>query len=232
MVLGAVAIGLGHRTGLAPLSWQLPALHVPPVQFTPAAFVAVSLPLVVLSDGLGTVQGLGFLVGQGYRVPVDRVTVVVGLSSVVNALFGGHPAITSRSGIPIVAGPDAGPKAGRCWASLIAGALSLLIALAARPLAALLGILPASYVLSGAGLAMLSAFQNALEQAFSGPLRFGALVAFVVAASPVSCWGLPMAVWALVAGLQTALLAECHDLLAYWRQLPTPCGTSRQAQRA
>ncbi len=47
---------------------------------------------------------------------------------------------------------------------------------------------------------MLSAFQNVLEQAFSGPLRFGALAAFVVAASPVSCWDLPAAVWALVAG--------------------------------
>jgi hypothetical protein len=73
-------------------------------------------------------------------VPVDRVTVVVGLSSVLNALFGGHPAITSRSGIPIGASPDAGPKAGRYWTRLIAGALSLLIALAARPLAMLLSI--------------------------------------------------------------------------------------------
>jgi predicted benzoate:H+ symporter BenE len=83
-------------------------------------------------------------VSQGYRVPVDRVTVVVGLGPVLNALFGGHPAVTSRSGIPVVAGPDAGPKAGSYWASLMAGALSLLIALAARPLAALLGILPAT----------------------------------------------------------------------------------------
>ena len=73
--------------------------------------------MVVLSMGLGNVQGLGFLRGQGYRVPVNPVTFVLGLNSVVNAFFGGHTAIVSRNGMPIMASSEAGPVGGRYWAN-------------------------------------------------------------------------------------------------------------------
>lgn len=93
--------------------------------------------------GLCNVQGLGFLLAQGYRVPVNATTFVLGFTSVVNAAFGGHAAIVSRNGMPMVmAGPEAGPLGGRYWANLISAGLSLLIALAAGPVASLLGILP------------------------------------------------------------------------------------------
>ena len=59
---------------------------------------AVTLPMVVLAMGLGNVEGLGFLLAQGYRVPVTVVTLVAGINSVVNAVFGGHPAIVARTG--------------------------------------------------------------------------------------------------------------------------------------
>jgi predicted benzoate:H+ symporter BenE len=59
--------------------------------------------------GLGNVQGLGFLTAQGYRVPVNRVTMMLGVNSIVNAMFGGHAAIISRNGMPILAGSEAGP---------------------------------------------------------------------------------------------------------------------------
>ena len=77
----------------------------------------------------------------------------------------------------------------------------LLIALAAEPVASLLGILPHSYIVALAGVAILPSFQNALEQAFGGKLRFGAVVAFVVAATPFSLLGITSAFWALVGGL-------------------------------
>jgi benzoate membrane transport protein len=185
--------------------------------------IAVSPPLVVLALGLGNVQGLGFLQAQGYRVPATPASVVVGLTSIVSALFGGHPANVSRFGVAVLAGPEAGPYARRYWATLIASALMMLLALGARPVAALLASVPASYVVALAGLAILAAFEDALGQAFAGSLRFGAMIAFVVAASSFTWAGLPAACWALVAGLAASLLLEHGELLAFWRgQTPAP----------
>jgi len=190
---------------------------MPPIQFSGAAFLAVSLPLVVLSMGLGNVQGLGFLIAQGYRVPTNCITVALGLTSMLNAVFGGHTAIVSRNGIPILAGPEAGPAEGRYWANLIAASLTLVIAVAAAPVALLVGMLPPSYIVTLAGVAILPSFQHALEQAFGTHLRIGAVVAFVVSATSFSLLGIGAGFWSLIAALLAALLAEREELFAYWR---------------
>ena len=91
------------------MSWNLPNLSVPDMSFSLAAVVAISLPMVVLALGLGNVQGLGFLLGQGYKVPVNPISIVIG----INSLLGGHAAIVARTGVAILAGPDAGPESRR-----------------------------------------------------------------------------------------------------------------------
>lgn len=218
IVCGGLAILVGHQAPASPISWSPPTLVVPDMTFSLAAFIAVSLPMVVLSMGLGNVQGLGFLVAQGYQVPVKPVTVLVGISSVFNALLGGYPSIVGRTAVAILAAPDAGPASSRYVANLISAALTVTIALAASPVTSLLGILPRVYVLALAGLAILSSLQEALEKAFGGKLRFGALVAFAVAATPFTFAGITSAFWAIVAGFVVSLLAERSDLLAHWRE--------------
>ncbi|MFQ6022805.1 MAG: benzoate/H(+) symporter BenE family transporter [Acidiferrobacterales bacterium] len=217
VIAGGVAVFLAERATPASIAWSLPTLAVPEMSFSLPAFIAVSLPMLVLAMGLGNVQGLGFLLAQGYRVPVNRVTVVLGLNSIVNALLGGHPAIVARTGVAILASPDAGPVAGRYWANLIAATLTILIAVAAAPVASLLGILPKSYIFALAGLAILSSLQDAFVKAFSNKLRFGALVAFAVAATPFAFVGITSAFWAVVVGLVASLLAERHQILEHWR---------------
>jgi benzoate membrane transport protein len=222
LVLGAVAVALGYDGALPAVPWALPALAVPAFAFDPAAIAAVSLPLVVLAMGLGNVQGLGFVLGQGYAVPVDRVTRAVAAASIVNALFGGAPATVARNGAAIVAAPDAGAPGGRYWAVVISSALTLVLALAATPAASLLQALPKSFVVALAGVALLSSMQDALEKAFGGAMRFGALTAFVVAVSPFSLLGITAAFWALIAGVLASLVAERAQLLSFWGQAPTP----------
>jgi benzoate membrane transport protein len=214
---GGIAVALMHSATQAPVDWALPSLVVPAMHFSVSGFLAISLPLIVLSIGLGNVQGLGYLSEQGYRVPADRVTLVLGLNSIVNAIFGGHTAQVSRNGIPIMASPEAGPIQSRYWASLLAAGGMILIALAAAPVSSLLGILPHSYVITLAGLAILPSFQDALERAFGGTLRFGALVSFLVAATPFSIFGITSAFWALVAGLVAAYITDRSQLLAHWQ---------------
>ncbi|MFQ6027553.1 MAG: benzoate/H(+) symporter BenE family transporter, partial [Dehalococcoidia bacterium] len=135
VVGGGIAVALVGTAGAEPVEWNLPVLAFPNISFSLSAVVAVSLPMVVLAMGLGNVQGLGFLLAQGYRVPINGVSTVVGINSIVNALLGGHPATVARTGVAILASPDAGPVSGRYWAAVISASLTIVMALAATPVA-------------------------------------------------------------------------------------------------
>jgi benzoate membrane transport protein len=217
MVAGGIVVYLTGTFSASPIEWALPTVAVPEIAFSFPAFIAISLPMLILAMGLGNVQGLGFLMAQGYNVPINLTTVVVGINSVVNALFGGHAAIVARTGVAIFAAPDAGPHSGRYWANLIGASLTILLAVAATPVMSLIGVLPAAYIVALAGLAVLSALQDAFEKAFGSTLRFSALIAFGVAATPFAILGITSAFWAIVVGLLTALLVERVDLITYWR---------------
>jgi benzoate membrane transport protein len=217
VIVGGLAVTLFGETSMELVSWSLPELAMPGMSFSVSAFIAVSLPMIVLAMGLGNVQGLGFLISQDYRVPITAVTVVAGLNSIVNTALGGHPATVARTGAAILAGPDAGPKEGRYWACVIAAALTIAIALGAGTLTSLLTVLPRTFVITLAGLAILSSLQSAFETAFGGKLRFGALAALAVAATPFSVFGITSAFWAILAGIAASFMAERHELFAYWR---------------
>ncbi|HEY1292151.1 MAG TPA: benzoate/H(+) symporter BenE family transporter [Chloroflexota bacterium] len=213
-VSGALAIALAQRVAWAPIDLAPPLLLVPEATFSLSALIGISLPLVVLSLGLGNVQGLGYLRAQGYRAPINLLTLVVGGQSLLNALFGGHQAILGRSGVAILAAPEAGPVSGRYWGCVVANGLLLPVAFAAGPLAALLPMVPASYLAALAGLAILPSFQEAIQHGFGGRLRFGATVAFLVAATPFSLVGIPSAFWSLLAGLVASHITERAELNA------------------
>jgi benzoate membrane transport protein len=211
-VTGALAMAFTGRATPAPITWSLPVLLVPPTAFSWSEFVGISLPLVVFSVVLGNVQGLGYLRAQGFRVPGNLITTVVGGQSLLNAAFGGHQAILGRSGVAILGGPEAGPVAGRFWGSIVANVLLLPVAFAATPIAQLVPMLPATYLIALAGLAILPSFQEAMSSGLAGRLRFGATVAFIVAATPFSIGGIPSACWSLLAGLVASHLTERHEL--------------------
>ena len=100
---------------------------------------------------------------------------------------------------------------------MIAAALTILIALGAGTLTSLLAVLPRTFVITLAGLAILSSLQSAFETAFGGKLRFGSLAALVVAATPFAVFGITSAFWAILAGIAASLMAERHELFDYWR---------------
>jgi benzoate membrane transport protein len=76
-------------------------------------------------------------------------------------------------------------------------------------------LLPLPLLLAVAGLALLGVLSQALEQIVKGPLRLGPLVAFAVASSTLSLFGLGAAFWALVFGTLTSLLVEGDALRAF-----------------
>ncbi len=214
---GGVAVVAADRFAGAALTWQAPALSVPAMAFSPTAVLAVSLPLAVLTLGFGNIEGLGFLIAQGYRVPLRRVSLLVGLASLLNALFGGHPAAVARVSAAMVGGDDAGPKASRYVGAVLLGLLFLSVALAAPLVTSLVAALTRTYVVALAGLGILAAFQAALEKAFGSTLRFGAVIAFAVAATSFTLAGIPPACWAILAGCGASYIGEREQLLAHWR---------------
>jgi benzoate membrane transport protein len=218
VVFGGAAVFVGGQASPDAMSWSLPVLAVPKIGFSVPAVAAVSLPMVVLALGLGNIQGLGFLMGQGYKVPINKISIVVGVNSVVNALLGGHPATVARTGVAIIAGPDAGLESQRYWGSLVAAVLTLIIALAAGLVIPILAVLPSSYVFALAGLAIFASLQDAFEKAFGNTLRFGAVVTFAVASTPFAFVGITSALWAIVAGIGASLVAERSELLSAWRE--------------
>jgi benzoate membrane transport protein len=142
----------------------------------------------------------------------------VGVNSVVNVVLGGHAATVARTGAAILADPDAGPVSGRYWSAVIAAALTTVLAFASTPVASLLNALPKTYVIALAGVAILSSLQDALEKSFGGRMRFGALVAFMAAATPFAILGVSSAFWAIIAGVPASALAERQQLLEFWSE--------------
>jgi benzoate membrane transport protein len=183
VIAGAVMVAVLGRAGHLSVSSTLPSLAVPGLDFNLGAVLSVSLPMVVLVLGIGNVQSLGFMISGGFRAPLNVTTVLIGVMTTVNAVFGGHPTSMARTVTAIVSGRDAGPLDHRYWAAVIAFAGALTVALITGVIVALIGILPAAFVFTMAGLALLGAFQDALTRAFAGSLRLGSVVAFVVTLS-------------------------------------------------
>jgi benzoate membrane transport protein len=232
VLCGAAAVVVSGGMGPVEGAWGGPELGVPGIALSPAAILTVSPALVVFALALGNVQGLGYMVAQGYRPPVRGISVAVGLGSIVNAVLGGHQASVGRATSAIVGGPEAGPVRGRWRASVISSVGALAIAVAAGPIVAVVAALPASFVAAVCGLALIGPFQESLARSLAGPLRLGALVAFVVAATPFTAGGVGSSSWALLAGIAASLAAEREDLVAALREGPAPQVATARRRRS
>ncbi len=208
VVAGLAAAAVAGQVHPEAFRWSFPAVVPLVPAFDPGSFLAVSVPLVVMAIGIGNVQGLGMLVNQGYRPPTNLLTIVMGINSIINAVFGGHPSTVARNGVAILAGDDAGPRDQRYVANLIASLFALFLALSAMTASALLEVFPISLVASLAGLAILSVLMDALQKTVATDLRLGAFFALIIAASPFTILGIGSAFWALVGGFLVSLLLE------------------------
>jgi len=232
VIAGALLVAVLGKAGTPVVEGGLPQLATPGVSLSLEAVVTVSIPMVILVIGLGNVQGLGFLIAQGYRVPSNGITAAVGAMSIVNALLGGHPAAMTRVSSGILGGPSAGPLEKRYWGAMVTMILATGVALVTGPLLAVVAVLPPAYIVTVAGLAILASFEDALGRAFAGSLRSGAAIAFGVTLSTFTVAGIPSAFWALLAGITASLLLEREELLKQWRDAIQRTRSERAIPRA
>ena len=111
-VVGFVGVVITAGMPDASGSMALPQFAVPAFDFDPASMLALGLPLLILTVGVGNLQSLAVLRSEGFQAR-GFYGLAAGVASLINALGGGHAAAIGGSTTVIASGPSAGPKESR-----------------------------------------------------------------------------------------------------------------------
>lgn len=226
-VLSALVVGLavtvalgGLQTGTANIAFVMPELTTP--VFSLGAFFGIAVPLAALVIGAENAQAIGVLMAEGYKPPINTMTVVSGIGGILAGLLGGHNANIAGPMTAICSSEQAGEdKDKRYGATVVNGVLFGVFGLIAGLAVPFVMALPKPLIGVVAGLAMIGVLLSALQGAFGPGLgnQVGAFVAFVVGMSSLKFLGISAPFWALVFGVIASLLAD--NLAAGKRAAPT-----------
>lgn len=217
-VLGALLAGIIAVALTGDLNWNnavasfmLPQFIMP--DFTLGAMVSIAVPLAVLVIGAENAQATGVLLAQGYKPPINMMTIISGLGGMLTSLFGGHNANIAGPMTAICASEEAGEnKQSRYAATVVNGVLFGAFGVAAGIAVPFISGLPKNLIEVIAGLAMIGVLINAFQDAFSGgKFKTGAFFALVIAMSGITLIKISAPFWALVGGVVVSLLFEPAD---------------------
>lgn len=219
-ILGALAVGLiaaivtgtANFTGSS-LSFILPSIYMP--QFRIGTFLSVSIPLAVLVMGAENAQAIGVLYTQGYKPPINAMTIFSGVGGIVSGFFGGHNANIAGPMTAICSSSEAGEnKEGRYAASIVNGITFGAFGLVASIALGFVTALPTGLIAVLAGLAMINVLTGSLNGAFaSGKFKIGAFFSLVIGMSGITIMKIGSPFWALLIGTVISLIAEPHDFV-------------------
>lgn len=218
-VVGALVFGviaaflLGAFETEATFQWTTPELTAPEWNLVAMLSVGIPLALVIQAENI---QSMGVLIANGYKPPMNSITAVSGLASVLVAPFGGHNASIAGPMTAICGSEQAGEKREQRYASVIVnGTFFVSFGLFASFAVALVTVLPGELVTTLAGLAMLGVLLTAFKGAFATDhFRLGALVALIIGLSGIGPFGISTPFWALLGGLLVSLILEFGDFKA------------------
>lgn len=209
-MVAALITGAFDSTG-ADLAFTVPQFIAPTFELN--AILAVGLPLAVLVIGAENAQATGVLMAEGYRPPVNAMTLISGAGGVLASMFGGHNANIAGPMTAICSSEQAGEDPGsRYVATVVNGLLFLLFGIFAGFAVALVSTLPSTLIAAVAGLAMINVLISAFRGAFGGTaFQSGALAALVIAMSGVTILDISSPFWALLGGVLVSLAVESKD---------------------
>lgn len=207
---------LAFTTHLPPgaLDGTWPALIFVAPEFTWDAIVRVALPIYVVTMASQNLPGIAVMKANGYSIAPAPVFVMTGVGSAFTALFGGHAVNLAAITAAICAGTEAHPDRDKRWpAPISAGAVYVLLGLAASLGAAFIAASPPLLIQAVAGLALLSSLAAALAGALNvEEARLPAILTFVATASGITILGVGAPFWGLVGGI--ALMALLRKRVA------------------
>ena len=150
--------------------------------------------------------GVSILWANGYRPPVNAITIYSGLGSVLTAPLVGNGLNIAAPMTAVCAGPDSHPDPEyRYLATVAQGMFFIAFGLAGATAVSLIRALPTALIVSLAGLALLPVILQALRLSVGQARHTLATgIALFVGASNLTILGINSAFWAIVAGIVVA----------------------------
>lgn len=212
LIVGFAVVFLTGQNGtpteapdLLNLAFTQPTFSLPAV----LTVTPILLVLIILQSNLPSII---FIRSQGYQPPARVIDLVSSLGTIVCSFFGPTAVSVSLPITSLVAGPEAGSLDLRKRAVYITALGAIFIGLMAGIAAYLPVILPAAFITTMAGLALVGVLANALTRVAQGPLRLGPMFAFAIALSDISLLGFSPFFWALIIGSAVSYLLERQGL--------------------
>lgn len=207
-VVGILIIGLIYLlvqgqvepTGLR-LAFAVPVFTAP--AFSLDAVLSVAVPLFLITLTGQYMPGMLVLRNDGFRTSANPIVAVTGLGSLLMAPFGSHAFNVAAITAAICTGKEAHEDPGKRWiAGVAAGVCYILVGVFGVTLAAVFMALPATFISTLAGLALLGTIGSSLAGAMAdAKSREAALITFLAAAANITLFGIGGAFWGLLIGL-------------------------------
>ena len=201
---------MGDGPDMAEMSYTL----VTPVFLFPAfswqAMLELVVPLMITVLAAQNSQGVTVLTAAGHRPPVNTITSVCGIGSLMTATVGTVSTCLTGPLNAILAGGGT-TREGQYTAALIACIGAILFGLFAPFFTSLMLATPIEFLATLAGIALLNVLRGAFTTAFRGDFAMGGLIAFIVTVSDISLFNIGSPFWGLMFGFATSWMLERHD---------------------
>lgn len=207
-VVGILVLGMGFLltqgrvdfSGLA-LQFAVPVFTRP--EFSLNALLSVALPLFLITLTGQYMPGMLVLRNDGFSTSANPVLTVTGLGSLLMAPFGSHAFNLAAITAAICTGKEAAQDPSKRWiAGIAAGVCYIVIGIFGVTLAAVFMVLPATFITTLAGLALLGTIGASIASAMAdSQSREASLITFLACAANITVFGIGGAFWGLLIGL-------------------------------
>lgn len=203
LILGLAFLMIQGRVNLSglQLEFAVPVFTMP--VFSLSALLSVALPLFLITLTGQYMPGMLVLRNDGFKTSANPIVTVTGLGSLLMAPFGSHAFNIAAITAAICTGREAHEEPSRRWiAGIAAGVFYIFVGVFGVTLAALFMALPATFITTLAGLALLGTIGGSLANALAdAKSREAALITFLAAAANIKMLDIGGAFWGLLIGL-------------------------------
>jgi benzoate membrane transport protein len=210
LLAGLIIAGLNGQFDLVSIRFSLsqPVLVAP--SFSLGAFLSLTLPLTLLAVATQNAPGVGILWANGYRPPVNAITIFSGVGSILTAPLVNHGLNIAAPMTAVCADPRVHPDPHNRYAATVAqGIYFLAFGLVSATAISLIQALPDALITGVAGLALLPVILQAFRLSVGQSRHtLAAGFALLIGASNLSILGINSAFWAIVAGLLASFILK------------------------
>ncbi len=211
-IVGVLLLGLAYllaqgRVDLGGLELRVASPVFTQPDFSVHALLSLALPLFLITLTGQYMPGMLVLRNDGFRTSANPIVAVTGLGSLLMAPFGSHAFNVAAITAAICTGKASHEDPSKRWvAGMAAGVLYILVGVFGVTLAAVFMALPATFIATLAGLALLGTIGGSLTAAMAdAKTREASLITFLAAAANVQMLGIGGAFWGLLIGLAAHL---------------------------